>query len=100
MLFGGSGTTVVGPSASERATEARLEGLEYYEERELYEGRVGTMTAFRFWKCPDCHQKGQVFDNLDGVLGERERLVGLEGEIGTNLGAVNHPIGPNDPKPD
>jgi hypothetical protein len=58
------------------------------------------MTALRFWRCPDCHQKGQTFKNLDGVVGERERLAGLEGEIDPLLGAADYPIGPTNQEAD
>ncbi|MDE3094742.1 MAG: hypothetical protein KGK07_01925 [Chloroflexota bacterium] len=98
--FGGTRTTIIGPAYSDRASDARLASIEYREERNIYEDRVGTMTAPLFWKCPDCGRKGQVFDHLDGVLGERERLAGLEDRIEGGLGAVGNPIGSEEAKSD
>lgn len=99
-VFGAGGTSVAGSSVSERATEARVEGMEYKEARRIYEDRAGTATANRFWKCHDCHQKGQVFDHIDTILSDRERLVGMEGDIEQNLGAVIDPIGSDSPRSD
>ncbi len=99
-VFGAGRTNTIGSSGSERATAAYLRALEYTQERQVYESRAGTMTASCFWKCPDCGQKGQVFDHVERVLEEREHLVGMEGAIHRDLGSVSSPIGSNERKTD
>ena len=91
-FFGANKTSVAGGAYSERADEARLDTLRYQTERKIYENRVGTVTAVRFWKCRACQKKGEVFEDAAGLLAGRAHLVELENDIAGNLGAVSHPI--------
>ncbi len=91
-FFGANKSTVAGGAYSERADEARLDALRYSTERRIYETRVGTTTAVRFWKCPACRKKGEVFDEPADLIAGRDHLVELEADIGDNLGAVSEPI--------
>jgi hypothetical protein len=53
MLF--SSTMASTPRRSARVYRERLVG-------ELLEARTGGRTATAFWRCPDCRNKGDVFD--------------------------------------
>ncbi len=99
-LFGAGRTSIPGGSGSQRAAQAYLDAAQYRQERTIYESRAGTMTAKRFWKCPDCHEKGQVFEGVERIAGARERLGELESDITSNLGSVGSPISHDDTKAD
>jgi hypothetical protein len=59
----------------------------------MYEMKVGLITASRFWRCPDCKQKGQVFTDLDAALTTgRAGLASIEDQVVGNLGGVSDPI--------
>ena len=91
-IFGASKTSVAGGAYSERADETRLDALRYQTERKLYENRVGTITAVRFWKCRACGSKGEVFEDTADLIADRAHLAELQTDIGDNLGAVSDPI--------
>src|SRR5437879_4041090 len=97
-LFRSTRSTVAGSGFSDRTNEGRLAAVEYAEERKLYEDRIGTKTASRFWKCRSCGHRGQVFDNLDNVVAERQRLAGFEDTISGSVGSVNEPLKNEPPK--
>lgn len=99
-VFGSTGASVPGSGYSERTNEGRVAAAKYREERKLYEDRVGSMTASRFWKCRQCGHDGQVFGDIDNVLQTRARLESLEGTVSRNLGSVNRPIGGDEPPKD
>lgn len=97
---GGEQTTTLDSAYSPEGIKDRLRAAQYREERGTYEARVGTTTASSFWKCPECGQRGQIFDTLDHLLTERKRLVQTEEQIDENLGAVTHGLGPDAPPDD
>ena len=95
---GATKSSVPGSILSDRANRARVVAHQYREARKLYEDRVGTKTASRFWKCRACGHRGQVFDDLDKVLAERQRLAGFEDTISGSMGSVNDPLKNEPPK--
>jgi hypothetical protein len=48
-------------SPSQYAPEFR----EALQHEKLYDDRMSAQTPRRFWRCPSCKQRGQVFDDLD-----------------------------------
>jgi predicted RNA-binding Zn-ribbon protein involved in translation (DUF1610 family) len=98
--LGATRATDLSAPYSERGSEVRVKATRYAVERTAYEERVGTMTAARFWRCPDCRQEGQVFEKLEGVIEERERLAGMQNEIAGKLAVINDPIKDGEQKPD
>ena len=90
-LFGTGQTRIAGSSGSRSAGRANLQAVAYSESRQFYESRMGTKTAARFWKCPDCHKKGQIFDNVRGSVKVGDSLVGSGGDVTGNVsgGPIN-----------
>ena len=97
-LFGSTRSTVPGSILSDRTNQGRLAGMQYAEERKFYEDRAGTKTATLFWKCRSCGHRGQVFEGIDNLLGERQRLESLEDTVSGNLGSVAEPLKHDQPK--
>src|SRR5512135_188904 len=73
-LFGMGQTRIAG-GGSRSAGRANLQALAYSQSRQFYESRMGTKTATRFWKCPDCRKKGQVFGSIGGTVALGDTLV-------------------------
>lgn len=99
-VFGGNRVNNVGARFGARSDKLMLDAIEYSEERKIYEDRAGTMTAERFSKCHACGKHGEVFAQVDQLLGERAHLVQLEGDIDRNSGVVAHRITPDQVKRD
>jgi hypothetical protein len=72
--------------------QRQLDAIRYRKRRDWYEDQAGGMTARRFWKCGDCHRKGEDFGNIDNVLATRADLAGLESRIIGPDAAVQDPI--------
>ena len=89
-LFGMGQTRIAG-GGSHAAGRANLQALAYSESRQFYESRMGTKTASRFWKCPDCRKKGQVFGAIGSTVSLDGTLVGPGGEVTGNVsgGPIN-----------
>ena len=89
-LFGMGQTRIAG-GGSHSAGRANLQALAYSESRQFYESRMGTKTASRFWRCPDCRKKGQVFDRLRGAVKLGDSIVGSGGDVTGNVsgGPIN-----------
>jgi hypothetical protein len=65
----------------------------YDRARAAYELKVGFVTAARFWRCPDCKQRGQIFSGLDDVLSTRRaHLASIENGIRGHLGGIGDPV--------
>jgi hypothetical protein len=91
-------TTATGPAAGREpyvsdVLRSRIEVEEYGPARRMYEEKIGLTTARRFWRCPDCRQKGQVFAGIDDTLtGGRATLASMEDEITGGLGSASTPV--------
>ena len=64
----------------------------YGELRERFEMKVGLKVPEAFWKCPDCHKKGEVRD-LASLGGDIGLLSSMEGTISQEGGGVSSRIG-------
>lgn len=68
---------------------SQAESWSYQRRRAAYESKVGLAVAKRFWRCPDCRQKGQVFSGLDETLTtDRAALASMEDRIVGDLGSI------------
>jgi len=92
FVLGGAGrdhATAIGGQGSfgETGTSAA-----YGELRERFEMKVGLKVPEAFWKCPDCHKKGEVRD-LNALSGDIGLLGSMEGTISQEGGGVSQSIG-------
>ena len=94
MIFSrGATPTIGGRYGSDRVLRSQASARQYSLARGIYESKIGLTTAARFWRCPDCKQKGQVFSGIDGALTEgRAGLASMEDEITGSLGGVGTPV--------
>jgi hypothetical protein len=98
MIFSRGATTTMGPTVGGQpyvsdVLRSRIDVKEYDPARSMYEMNVGLTTARRFWRCPDCRQKGQVFSGIDDALTEgRAGLASMEDEITGGFGSVSRPV--------
>ncbi len=94
-LFSGSGmgASYGGTPSPSNPGPTMGTALEYGEMREVYEVEMGSKTAKAFWRCRDCGQKGQVYDNLDSFLGLTSAMGETEDYLGESGGSVHKPIG-------
>ena len=78
---------------SDHHARSEIFALRYRRQRAAYEASVGLTTADRFWRCPDCKQRGQVFCGLDTQLTSlRADLASTEDRIVGDLGSVSNPV--------
>ena len=97
-VFSRGATTTTGTVAGREpyvsnVLRSRIEAEEYDPARRMYEEKVGLTTARRFWRCPDCKKKGQVFTELDDALTTgRAGLASIEDQVVGRLGGVSDPI--------
>ncbi len=94
---GGVSSPYVAGSASPHVPEWQLRNqpwaIQYNQQRSMYEAKVGLAVAKRFWRCPDCRQKGQVFSGLDETLTtDRAALASMEDRIVGDLGSISNRV--------
>jgi predicted RNA-binding Zn-ribbon protein involved in translation (DUF1610 family) len=93
MIFSRGATPTVGMPYGDRVLQSRVSAELYKRARSAYEMKIGLTTAVRFWRCPECKQKGQVFSGIDDALTEgRTALASVEDEITGGLGSVSTPV--------
>jgi hypothetical protein len=94
MIFSRGATPTIGGRYGSDAVLRSVASAELYDRaRTAYEMKIGLTTADRFWHCPDCRQKGQVFSGIDDALTEgREALASMEDGITGGLGSVSTPV--------
>jgi hypothetical protein len=77
-------TYYVAPPGSMRDAPARYH---YEQHRQALDERASTMTPRAFWRCRSCGNRGQIFDEIDGI----ERLDELEEQVIEQGGVVGDP---------
>ena len=92
-IFSRGATPTIGMRYGDRVLRSQASAELYKRARSAYEMRIGLTTADRFWRCPDCKQKGQVFSGIDEALTEgRAALASMEDDIRGGLGSVSTPV--------
>ena len=66
--------------------------IHYATVRDIYEFNTGMAVARTYWKCRECKQRGQEFDNLEQLLAPRAQISEIEDGIAARHGAVSYPV--------